>query len=148
MLSSSSSFSHSSSSSALKCPPPRTEGVNKVMGDAHHPTGYILWGSVTFRPIQITERRGSLGGAWGKSACLRSRSRGLPFLFLFNENKNSFSRKGVLRTKPAESILPVPGPLNAYEPSKMVVSCCYYSFPLLRSTLYSMNIHPEPLREK
>lgn len=69
------------------------------------------------------ERRGSQGGAWGKSACLQSR--GLPFLFLFSENKNSFSRKGVLRTKPAESILPVPDPLNAYEPSKMVVCCCY-----------------------
>lgn len=37
-----SSSSHSSSSSALKCPPPRTE-VNKVMGEAHHPTGYIPW---------------------------------------------------------------------------------------------------------
>lgn len=43
MLSSPSSSSHSSSSSALKCPPPRTEGVNKVMGEAHHPTGYIPW---------------------------------------------------------------------------------------------------------
>lgn len=42
MISFPSSFSHSSSSSALKCPPLRTEQVNKVMGEAHHPTGYIL----------------------------------------------------------------------------------------------------------
>lgn len=80
MLSSSSSFSHSSSSSALKCPPPRTEGVNKVMGDAHHPMGYILWGSVTFGPIQMAGREARQPG-WGLGqVCLPSKP-GLTFSF-------------------------------------------------------------------
>ena len=76
------------------------------------------------------ERRGILGGGWGKSACLQSRA--LPFLFLFNESKNSFSRKGVLRTKQAESILPVPGPLNACEHSKMEVFVAITIIPSLK----------------
>ena len=68
-----------------------------------------------------------LEAAWvGAGASLLAfKARLYVFFFLFSENKNSFSRKGVLRTKQAESVLPVPGPLNACEHSKMVV-CFYY----------------------
>ena len=68
MLSSSSSFAHSSSSPALKCPPLRTERVNKVTAEAHHPTGHILWLSHLRTHGDDRGSQGHLDGGWGKAA--------------------------------------------------------------------------------
>lgn len=107
VCSSSSPFSLSSSSSSLKCPHLRTQGVNKEMSEAHPCLVYILCLGYPQTDRGDRQRPGSLGAGRGS----------------FNQGDGQGSNSGCLSSRPGSM---------AYDFGRVTkTSVCAYLCPLL-----------------